>query len=194
MAHRIYRSSTDRVIGGVAGGIAEAFDFNPTFVRILFATLIVMGVGIPIYLLLMILLPRDPALVISFDEPRRSGFWRFMRAAAGIFIVIVLTHRFGNGLAVAASIIGAVVGFFYLWRSRGDADGSLSDFFSRFHRSADDRKITGVFGGLAESFDLDPTLLRVIGVVLLVCGGHIAIAAYLLFSLVVPVKREVIII
>jgi phage shock protein C len=49
----------------------------------------------------------------------------------------------------------------------------------KFRRSLTDRKISGLFGGLGESFGIDPTYLRLAFVLLaLVTGVLPAIAAY----------------
>lgn len=52
-------------------------------------------------------------------------------------------------------------------------------------RSWTDRKIAGVCGGLAEYFDLDPTLLRVVWVLLVLCAGT-GLLAYIVMWIVVP--------
>ncbi len=39
MTDRLYRSRTDRVIGGVAGGVAEALDVDPSIVRVVWVIL-----------------------------------------------------------------------------------------------------------------------------------------------------------
>ena len=41
----------------------------------------------------------------------------------------------------------------------------------RLMRSSTDKKIAGVCAGLADYFDMDPTILRVIWLLLLICGG-----------------------
>ena len=54
---------------------------------------------------------------------------------------------------------------------------------------SNDRMIGGVCGGLAEYFDLDPTLVRV-GYTLLTlfCAGFPGTIAYLILALVMPSK------
>jgi phage shock protein C len=61
-ARQLTRSQTDRRIGGVCGGIAEYFDIDPTLVRIAFvAAALLSGVGILLYIVLWIVLPKgDP--------------------------------------------------------------------------------------------------------------------------------------
>ncbi|MBQ4022994.1 MAG: PspC domain-containing protein [Prevotella sp.] len=51
--------STDRVLGGVCGGIAEYFDWDPTLVRVgyLFLTLFTVFSGVLIYPILWLVIP-----------------------------------------------------------------------------------------------------------------------------------------
>jgi phage shock protein C len=52
-------------------------------------------------------------------------------------------------------------------------------------RSRTERMIAGVCGGLAEYFEIDPTLVRLIAVALTLAGGS-GILAYFIFWFVVP--------
>ena len=62
MAAQLTRSETDRVIAGVAGGIAERFGLDPTLVRIAWVVSIFFGgFGILLYVVLWIALPAGPA-------------------------------------------------------------------------------------------------------------------------------------
>ncbi|HEX6946366.1 MAG TPA: PspC domain-containing protein [Acidimicrobiia bacterium] len=61
---RLYRSRTDRMIGGVCGGIAEYFGWDPTLVRVGYVVLSMSSVffpGIVAYLIMMIIIPEKPA-------------------------------------------------------------------------------------------------------------------------------------
>ena len=53
------RRSQDRVIGGVCGGLAEYFGFDPTVVRVVYALLTFFTgfSGIPVYLILWLVMP-----------------------------------------------------------------------------------------------------------------------------------------
>ena len=56
---RFYRSSTDKIIGGVCGGIAEYFNIDPLLVRLVFAILFFgYGTGLLAYILIWILAPK----------------------------------------------------------------------------------------------------------------------------------------
>ena len=57
----LFRSRTNRVFGGVAGGIARSLNADPSIIRIIFALLIIFGGGgILLYLILWIAIPEEP--------------------------------------------------------------------------------------------------------------------------------------
>ena len=56
------RSSTDKKIGGVAGGVAHYFDLDPTLVRVGFlVTSLFSGAGLIAYLVMLVIVPSDDA-------------------------------------------------------------------------------------------------------------------------------------
>ncbi len=60
---RLYRSSSDRIIAGVCGGIAEWLGWSPTMVRILYVVVSVLSVAFPgilVYLILWLVMPKGP--------------------------------------------------------------------------------------------------------------------------------------
>ena len=64
---KVYRSTKDRVIAGVCGGLGKYFDVDPLILRILFVLLAAFGgSGILIYIILWIVIPEE-------NEPARPG-------------------------------------------------------------------------------------------------------------------------
>ncbi len=55
----------------------------------------------------------------------------------------------------------------------------------RLYRSRSDRSIAGVCGGIAEFFDLDPTLVRLLTLLLILFGG-LSIWVYAILWIIVP--------
>ena len=56
---KLYRSS-NRILAGVCGGIAEYFDVDPTLIRVVYAVLTLFSAAFPgllLYIILMILIP-----------------------------------------------------------------------------------------------------------------------------------------
>ena len=61
MRDRLYRSRTDRMLFGVAGGMADWFDLDPSLVRLVWALLILAGgVGLLLYIIAAIVIPEEP--------------------------------------------------------------------------------------------------------------------------------------
>lgn len=62
MNERLYRSRTDRMIGGVAAGIARSMRLDPTLVRIAWVVLafVTNGVAILVYFILLFVIPEEP--------------------------------------------------------------------------------------------------------------------------------------
>jgi phage shock protein PspC (stress-responsive transcriptional regulator) len=57
----------------------------------------------------------------------------------------------------------------------------------KLYRSRTNKKLFGVCGGLAEYFDIDPTVLRLILALAVVCAG-VGLVAYLIAALIIPVN------
>jgi len=61
MNKRLYRSTRDKMIAGVCGGLAEYFDVDPTIVRLIAVVLIFgWGSGLLAYLIAAIIVPKNP--------------------------------------------------------------------------------------------------------------------------------------
>src|ERR1035438_1553913 len=66
---RLRRSTKRRMVGGVAGGIAERFDIDANIVRVVFVVLTVLyGLGAAIYLAMWVLIPQSGSPPDDVDE------------------------------------------------------------------------------------------------------------------------------
>ncbi len=67
MTERLYRSPDDRMLAGVAGGLAENLAIDPSLVRIVWAVLIVLtgGLALLVYIVMAIVVPERPAGVAA---------------------------------------------------------------------------------------------------------------------------------
>ena len=86
MDDRLYRSSDDRMIAGVAGGVAEHIDADPSIIRIVWAILIFLtgGLALLVYIVMAIVVPERPlgmtaptagAAAGPSTEPVAAGSW-----------------------------------------------------------------------------------------------------------------------
>ena len=59
----------------------------------------------------------------------------------------------------------------------------------KLYRTRNDKKICGVCGGIAEYFNIDPTLIRIGWTLLAVCAGS-GVLAYIICAIIMPEKPE----
>lgn len=67
---RLARSATNKLLGGVCGGIAEYFGWDPSLVRLgwVIGTLFTSGGGLIVYILALFIMP-------SGDDPKETGVY-----------------------------------------------------------------------------------------------------------------------
>jgi phage shock protein PspC (stress-responsive transcriptional regulator) len=72
---KLYRSTRNKWLGGVCGGLAEYYDHDPTLIRILWValTLVSMGAGIIAYILLWIFIKKYPTYYQLPVQPTGRG-------------------------------------------------------------------------------------------------------------------------
>lgn len=118
---RLTRSSTDRIIAGVCGGLAEYLEIDPVFVRLAFMVLILAsGIGIPIYIMLWIVMPDgDNEAVADSDviqknindigETVQSGARRLGKPGTiGIILVLLGSYFLLSEIGVFNWVSGAL--------------------------------------------------------------------------------------
>ena len=120
MNRRLYRCRHDRKIAGVAAGVAEYFELDPTLVRIVWFVSIFFGlVTLVLYIGMALIMPLEPlsaedeaayaaAMPTSSHrhEARANGRWTTLFG-----VVLVL---FGS-LALLDAIAPSIVSWRYLW-------------------------------------------------------------------------------
>lgn len=75
---RLYRSREDRVLFGVAGGMADWLDQDPAVIRLLWALFVVFGgVGLVVYIIAAIVIPEEPfeapVMTPQYQPPPGAG-------------------------------------------------------------------------------------------------------------------------
>lgn len=73
MDDRLYRSMDDRLLAGVAGGVAERLDADPSIIRVAWALLVVLtgGLALVAYVIMAIVVPEAPD-----DGPASQPLWQ----------------------------------------------------------------------------------------------------------------------
>jgi phage shock protein C len=103
---RLLRSETDKMIGGVCGGIAAYLGLDSALVRLAFVVLLfASGIGFPIYIILWIIMPRETTVgkpgseviqdnIGDMSEKVTSGMNRVGRAGTVGWLLILLGAYF----------------------------------------------------------------------------------------------------
>lgn len=210
---KLYRSLSDKMISGVCGGIGAYFGIDPTVIRIAWVAIALLSVpaglfiGGIAYLACWLIIPRNPdemALVetrnLDDETPEPESDVQSNSLAWGIVLIllalVVLTRtnllpfgfHWGRGPIIPLLLLGA--GIFLMFKYRPEMAEKLKSFSGqrRLYRSATDKKIFGVCGGLADSFHIDPTLVR-LGWALLTLMTGVPVIIYLLLAFILPVGR-----
>jgi phage shock protein PspC (stress-responsive transcriptional regulator) len=128
---RLRRSSSDRMIGGVAGGLGRYFDVDPVLFRIAFVVLVFAGgAGILAYLGLWLITPSDG----EGEGPSNAGV-RALAVIGGIVLVCVALPFLLAGAVIAIPLLPLtllVLVIILLARgASGKADSGTSDVLAR---------------------------------------------------------------
>ena len=62
----------------------------------------------------------------------------------------------------------------------------------KLYKIEEGKKLDGVCGGIAEYFNVDPTLIRLIWALLTLCTVGVGLIGYLICAVILPKKSEVI--
>jgi len=115
---RLYRCRENRVLAGVASGVAEFFGLDPTLVRVLwFLSIFVGGVSLLLYIGLAIIVPLEPlpagAAAASAEpvEGHRHGAGGGGRWVTFFGIALILL----GGLALLNAVLPGIAAARYLW-------------------------------------------------------------------------------
>ena len=79
-------------------------------------------------------------------------------------------------------VAGIAIGYFIWQYIAGSKKGSVR---GRIHKSATDKKLAGVCGGIAEGLGVDPVFIRLVWA-LLVLGWGTGVLLYIIFAIVLP--------
>src|SRR5215207_5809775 len=126
---RLTRSTTDSLIGGVAGGIGRHLNVDPLAIRITFVILsFAGGLGVLVYLACLVLLPSDDPAA----EPLQWGLWRTLGAgllAVAAIAILVPDWLWGPELGIL--LIAGVILYVLIRVVRDDGASHISGMAAR---------------------------------------------------------------
>ncbi len=209
------------MIDGVCGGVAEYFGLDATLVRIVWVLVTLLGgSGFLLYIAAMIIMPVNheiqgaqagggtPDAAVT---PDRKRFWGIVLVLIGGFILLInlglvanfswwsFSHRFFFPALLIT--IGVILVLTYSRRSEaraaeaqaGTAEGGAiaQPVVRELRKSRKDRKLLGVCGGLANYFNVDPTIVRIILILLVLASFGWGLLLYIIMGIVIPEEKPV---
>jgi len=215
---RLYKSRHNRVIDGVCGGVAEYFGVDPTVVRILWVLVSLLGgSGLILYIVAMIVMPVNPDHLAQSSPTmpptgvsERKRYWGIVLILAGVFVLLTNLGLFADfdwwsfsrSVVFPVSLILVGVLFIYVHTRRtqlnpvpgtlnaaGQPVDPAAQHVKELRRSVVERKICGVCGGLAGYFNIDPTLVRILFVILILASVGWGLLLYIILCIVIPEER-----
>ena len=128
---RLYRSTGDKWVAGVCGGIAAHLGVSAVLVRAVMAIAIVAGPGLPVYFFLWVMTKRDTSA--PGGPPAASSHVRAVRPSQVLVVVGVLTGLIGIGwggpfgglgshLGFVVPVVAVAVGAFLAWSQLDDTE------------------------------------------------------------------------
>jgi phage shock protein C len=215
---RLYKSSTDKMLGGVCGGIAEYFQVDSTLVRLAFIFLLFLGgIGFLLYLVGLVIMPRNPGDVAATGPTAAAKtdgtkVWGIILIAVGglIFLSNVGFPFWQDWwhvpwrLALPLVLLG--VGLWVLMNRKetpgvtptpsgavpptaGEAAAvRTGNGSTRLFRSRTDSKLFGVCGGVGTYLNADPTIVRILFIIATFASAGMMILLYFIMAIVVPLE------
>ncbi|HEX4526081.1 MAG TPA: PspC domain-containing protein [Gaiellaceae bacterium] len=124
---RLERSSDDKWIAGVCGGLGRYFDLNPAVFRLGLVVLTLLGgAGILVYLAAVLVVPAEGKQSIAADvlAERRDRPWPLVALGLAIVAIAVLLSRASTWPTIGAGwIVILIAGLAVLWASRRERRG-----------------------------------------------------------------------
>jgi phage shock protein C len=191
---KLYRSQTDRMLAGVCGGISAYFELDSTLIRLLILTsAFIGGIGLIIYLSAILLVPNNPDEE-AVKEKQTDFDYKFM--IVGFILVTIGFFLLFKGFPLAKIwyffwqyawalflIIGGIYLLFYQRVNR-------TSFTITIRKSVTNKMLGGVCAGLADHFQIDASIVRILWIIGTIITAGVGLLVYLILMIVMPEKTD----
>ena len=189
---KLYRSQSNRMIGGVCGGIADYFVLDATLIRIIWIAISLLGgFGLLIYVASLFIIPNNPDQSPG-EAPEslikdKNLFWGSLLVIVGLFLILrqmglFYTFQFWHvpWQSVWAIVLIALGGILLYNRSKsGRTEEDENAEVKKLYRSTEQKMVAGVCGGIAEYFKLDVSIIRILWVLATFITAGVGILVYI---------------
>ncbi len=181
--NRLRKSSKDKIIFGVCGGIGEKLGVNPVFVRFFFSILLIWGgAGILLYAPLSVIMKSG-----SFSKRKKAGtdkFYGFILLSLGAYFLFSGTFLFDmiNIFQIPPSVINLLIPFMLsavFFVKRNELFDSHGYGKESFVISRSDRRFFGVCGGFAAYLNVNSNFIRMLCMIFSFATAGLGIIIYL---------------
>jgi phage shock protein C len=191
---KLYRSQTNRMLAGVCGGISEYLDMDVKLIRlIVLAAAFIGGIGLIFYVASAFLVPNNP----EKDSEKKGDYVfdskaiiiGFILVTAGFFLMfkgvplLKIWYFFWQYAWGLFLILGGIFILFY----KKDDDTFLT---IKLHRSSADKMVGGVCSGIADHFQIDVSIVRILWLLGTVITAGVGVLLYIICMILLPEKVE----
>lgn len=214
-ARRLYKSRRNKIIDGVCGGVAEYFEVDPTIVRLLWVLItLIGGTGFILYIIAMIIMPVNPEFKINGNSTSNASalsqdkkrFWGVLLILLGALILISNLGWFAafrwwhlswsTVFPIILIILGGWLIYIHMNKRSTSTESAVQEnntftqpVRKELRRSKIEKKLFGVCGGLAKYFDIDPTVVRIIFVILVLASFGWGLLIYIILAILMPEEK-----
>jgi len=196
---KLYRSQVNKMLAGICGGLAEYLHIDATLVRLLWVIISLFGgIGVIAYIAALIIIPVNPQQTgteTTSAVKDKSLFWGSVLIIVGGFLLLKqfgLFQSFSFWQIPWQAVWGALLvslGLMLVFKKV-----KVEDVFDvenkKLYRSQTQRMLGGVCGGLADYFNWDVSLVRILWVIGTVISYGMGIIVYVIMLIVFPEEPE----
>lgn len=187
---KLYRSSNDRILGGVCGGIAEYCNINSIYIRVLFIILSLMfGITILFYIISLIIIPVNP----NYENHKKNLNSKNLQILFGfIFIffgsLILLSNLGIHMFFINYHLLSITFSFFLI--IMGILLIINNDYYNRYDKrltkASKNKMIFGVCSGLSNFLKIDVSIIRLFWILFAFSSLGLAVILYLTLTVILP--------
>ena len=195
---KLYRSQNNKMIAGVCGGMADYFEIDPTLVRLIFVAIALFGgVGLFAYIAAVFIIPNNPDQLPSEKSENlikdKSLFWGSLLIIFGLFFLLRQMGFFYGfefwriPWQMVWAVFLIVIGLYLLYNRKKKDDSDSFEFQGKkLYRSRQQKMLAGVCGGIAEYFDMDVSVIRILWAIITIASVGFGILVYILMVIIFP--------
>ncbi len=199
---KLYRSQNNKMISGVCGGLADYFEIDPTFIRLIVVAIALFGgVGLLAYIAAIFIIPNNPDQFPSENSDNlikdKSLFWGSLLIIFGLFFLMRQMGLFYGfefwriPWQIVWAVFLIIIGLYLLYNRKKKED---SDGFElqgkKLYRSREQKMMAGVCGGIAEYFEMDVSVIRILWAIITIASVGFGILIYILMIIIFPEVPE----